>query len=136
MPDRSRDTKAIERQLRKLVALIVEEVERNEDFAARIAEVLNVSDASGTTESQKPKVTAFNPVEVLHREGKEALHGQLELKTDTELKEILRQQGLSKRKGEKQQFDRSVAVQTIVASAESRLHQGSSFLRSESAPQS
>jgi hypothetical protein len=136
MSDRIKDTKAIERQLRRLMTVIVEEVEKNEDFAARVAKALNISDASDVTPTEKPKATTFNPVEVLHREGKEALQNQLELKTDTELKEILRQQGLWKRKGEKQQFDRSAAVQTIVASAETRLRQGSSFLQSEPPHQS
>jgi len=130
MPDNTKDLKPLERQLRKLVAVIVEEAEKNAEFAARLAKALSVSDTTHAAETSKPKATAFNPVEILHREGKEALQRQLELRTDSELKDIFRQQGLWKRKGEKQPFSRSEAVQNIAASAERRLHQGSSFLQS------
>jgi len=124
------DTKALERHLRRLTAVIIEEAEKNAEFAARLAKVLNPLDGPEAAQAQKARAAAFNPVEVLHREGKEALHGQLELKTDAELKDILRQQGLWKRKGEKQEFNRSEAIQNIAASTERRLHQGSAFLQS------
>ena len=131
-----KEPKALERQLRRLVSVVVEEAGNNADFAARLTKVLCPSDGPAAARTQKSKAAAFNPVNVLHREGKEALSRQLELKTDAELKDILREQGLWKRKGEKQPFNRSEAVQNIAASAERRLDQGSSFLQSGPAQQS
>ena len=136
MSDSTQHLKALERQLRRLVAVLLEEAHRNADFAVQLASVLSLSDAAHAPQTQKPKAAAFNPVDILHRQGREALQHQLELRTDTELKEILRQQGLWKRKGEKQHFNRSEAVQNIAASAERRLHQGSSFLQSVPAQES
>ena len=130
MSGSTKDLKPLERQLRRLLTVIIEQAESDAEFAARLAKVLNAPDGRHVAQAEKRKTTAFNPVDILHREGPEALQRQLELRTDTELKDILRQQGLWKRKGEKQPLNRSEATRSIIASAERRLHQGSSFLQS------
>ena len=136
MSDSTKDLKPVERQLRRLVAVIVEEAERNSDFAAKLSKVLSPAGDPHVAPASKPTPSAFNPVDILHREGRDALQRQLDLKTDSELTDILRKQGLWKRKGEKQEFNRSEAVQNIIANAERRLHQGSAFLQSGPGQQS
>lgn len=128
MPGNVKDFGLVERQLRRLVAAITEKAESDPDFAGQLARILNLSGGRQESETDKPRDATFNPVDILHREGAEALQRQLDLRTDAELKEILRQQGLRRQRGEKQ-FDRGEAIQAIKASAERRLHQGSAFLQ-------
>jgi hypothetical protein len=131
MSDSIKDVKVLERQLRRLIAIIVDQADKDPSFAARLAKVLNLSADADQNDSPKTRKDAFNPVEVLHHEGRESLQQQLEFFTDTKLKDILRQEGVKKQKGKKQ-FDRKDAILTITNQAQRRLHQGASFLQTKS----
>ena len=128
MLDSTKDFKLIERQLRRLVSVVSEKAQSDSDFAAQLARILNPSKAADGGETEKTAKAAFNVVDVLHREGREALQRQLELRTDAELKDILLQVGVRKQKSQKP-FIRNDAILAIVTRADRQLHQGASFLQ-------
>ncbi len=129
MSDSSKDLKLLERQLRRLVNAVIEKAQSDSDFAKQLAKILNLSKATGLSQIEKTSKTVFKAVDILHREGREGLRHQLELRTDTELKDILRQEGVRKQKSQKS-FVRNDAILTIITRAERQLHQGASFLQS------
>jgi hypothetical protein len=124
----SPDLKLLERQFRRLVKAVIEKAQSDSDFAKQLAKILNLSKAARSGETEKASRTVFNAVDILHREGREALQHQLELRTDTELRNILRQEGVRKQKSQKP-FVRNDAILTIITRAERQLHQGASFLQ-------
>jgi hypothetical protein len=128
MPDNTKDLKLIERQLQQLVSAIIEKAESDSDFAMQLAKILIFSKTADRRESEKTGQVTFNAVDILHREGREALQRQLELRTDSELKTILRQEGVRRQKSRKP-LVRDDAILTIITRAENQLHQGSSFLQ-------
>lgn len=130
MPDSTQNAKLLERQLRQLVNAVIEKAQSDSDFARQLAKILNLSKAADSSKIEKASKTVFNAVDVLHREGREALQLQLELRTDTELKDILRREGVRKQKSQKP-FVRNDAISTIVTRAERQLYQGASFLQTE-----
>jgi len=129
MSDNTKDLKLLERQLRRLVNAVIEKAQSDSDFAQQLGKILNLSKAADLNKIEKTSKTIFNAVDILHREGSEALRHELELRTDTELKDILRQEGVRKQKSQKP-FVRNDAILTIIARAERQLHQGASFLQS------
>lgn len=128
MSDSTQNPKLLERQLRRLINAVIEKAQSDSDFARQLAKILNLSKAADSGKIEKASKTAFNAVDILHREGREALQLQLELRTDTELKDILRQEGVRKQKSQKP-FVRNDAILTIITRAERQLHQGASFLQ-------
>lgn len=130
MSDSANDLKVLERQLRRLVNAVIEKAQTDSDFAKQLAKILNLSKATDLGEKEKTTKTVFNAVDILHREGREALQRQLEFRTDTELKDILRQEGVRMQKSQKP-FIRNDAILSIIARAEQQLHHGASFLQTE-----
>jgi len=128
MSDSTNDLKLLERQLRRLVNAVIEKAQSDSGFAEQLAKILNLSKAADSSEAGKTDKAAFNSVDILHREGREALQRQLEFRTDTELKDILRQEGVRKQKSQKP-FVRNDAILTIITRAEQQLRQGASFLK-------
>ena len=128
MSDSIKDFKLVERQLRRFVSIVIEKAQSDSEFAAQIANILNPPKAADGVETEKAAKAAFNVVDILHREGREALQRQLELRTDSELKDILRQEGVRRQKSQKP-FVRNDAILIIITRAEQQLHQGASFLQ-------
>ncbi len=127
MSDSTKDIKHVERQLKRLISCVIQKAERDSEFLSQLAHILN-SDVPSPPEPERSRRTAFNSVEFLHAHGRESLQRELQFRTDTELKEILSQEGVKKQKGQKQ-LDRDDAVLTIITHAERRLAQGASFLQ-------
>lgn len=134
MSDSTNDLKLLERQLRRLVTAVIEKAQSDSGFAKQLAKILNLSGTPDSNETTKTDKFAFNSVDILHREGREALQRQLEFRTDTELKDILRQEGVRKQKSQNP-FVRNDAILTIITRAEQQLRQGTSFLQSPPTPQ-
>jgi hypothetical protein len=127
MSDSTKDIKHVERQLKRIIACVIQKAERDPEFLSQLSHILH-SDVLKQTEPERSRRAAFNAVEFLHAHGREALQRELQFKTDEELKEILSQEGVKKQRGQKQ-LDREDAILTIITHAERRLAQGASFLQ-------
>jgi len=134
MSDNTNDIKTLERKLRRLINVVIEKAQSDSDFANQLVKILNPSKVSDSSETEKNDKVVFNSVDILHREGREALQRELEFRTDTELKDILRQEGVRNQKGQKP-FVRTDAILTIITRAEQQLRQGASFLKTSPTPQ-
>ena len=121
--------KAIEIKLNSLVRCILTEAEKNTEFAGQLEEIL-ISDSLkndlGESKRRTPK-ELFNVVGFLHENGVDKLREELETKTDSELREILRSEGIKKGK-ELKTVERQQMLEEIVISSQRRLTQGASFL--------
>jgi hypothetical protein len=121
--------RALETKLTNLSRCILNEAERNDEFARRLEEVL-ISDSLrnilGETK-KKPQKDIFNSVGFLHENGEGKLREELERKTDSELREILRSEGIKKGK-ELKVINRQQVIEEIITNSQRRLTQGASFL--------
>ena len=73
MSDSTKDLKLLERQLRRLINAVIEKAQSDSDFARQLAKILNLSKAADSGKIEKATKTVFNAVDILHREGREAL---------------------------------------------------------------
>lgn len=131
MSANNKEHKFIERQLKQLVTCVLQKAENDPEFAAGIAAALSFTSNTHAPALEKPRKISFNSVEFLHRDGRELLGRELNLRTDSELKEIMNLDGIKNLKGLKQ-FDRGAAISQIITHAERRLSQGSTFLQTAS----
>lgn len=121
--------KALETKLTNLLRCVLTEAEKNEEFAQRLEEILISDSLRNILGENKKKLQkdAFNVVGFLHEHGEDKLREELGIKTDSELKEILRSEGIKKGK-ELRTIDRQQMIEEIVTKSQRRLRQGSSFL--------
>jgi hypothetical protein len=121
--------KALEGKLSRLVRSIVKKARDDSDFAQEICEILAPEGrgASSVEPSTPAKRQQFNPVTFLHEHGQDRLCTELGYMTDSELREIIRAQGIRRGK-EVQTIERGDMINEIVAHSDRRLHQGASFL--------
>lgn len=121
--------KALESKLTNLVHCILNEAQRNDEFARQLEEVF-ISDSLRKIlgeSKKKPQRDVFNVIGFLHENGEAKLRAELERKTDSELREILRSEGIKKGK-ELKVTTRQQMVEEIITNSQRRLTQGSSFL--------
>jgi len=121
--------KAIEIKLNGLVRCILDEAGRNAEFANQLETILisdSLKSALGEPKKKLPR-EIFNVVGFLHENGLDKLREELERKTDSELREILRSEGLKKGKDLKS-VEREQMLEEIITSSQRRLTQGASFL--------
>jgi hypothetical protein len=121
--------KALEIKLTNLLRCILDEAERSDDFAQQLEDIL-ISDSLKNIlreSKKKPKKNVFNAVGFLHENGVDKLREELEGKTDSELREILRSEGIKKGK-ELKSIDRQQMIEELISISGQRLSQGSSFL--------
>lgn len=130
MSDEDKIKNALEVKLSSLLNCILNEVERNPVFAREIENIL-ISDSLKKTlrekKSRKNKIH-FNVLEFLQNHNIEELRSELNLKSITELKEIIRKDGVKKVK-ELKDLSREQIIESIIQNAQRKLNQGSSFLR-------
>ena len=121
--------KALEIKLTNLVNCILNKALVDAEFANRLEEVL-ISDSLRVLlkeRKKKPIKSVFNPVAFLQEHNEIELRTELEEKTDTDLRSILRSEGIRKGK-ELKNIERQQMINEIVQSSIRRLKQGSSFL--------
>jgi hypothetical protein len=121
--------KSVEAKLSRLVRCVVAKASDDPEFARQLAAVFEVDgrDATPTEKPTPPKRRHFNPVTFLHEHGEERLRIELGFKTDSELREIIRSEGIMKGK-EVNALERDRMINDIIAHSDRRLHQGASFL--------
>lgn len=124
--------RAIEGKLRNLLSCILDRATKDATFAHQLEEIFLTDSFRKTTATKKKKTQGryFNAVEFLHVNGEAKLRAALDSKTDSELRLILRSDGI--RKGQDlKSIERPEMIDEIVRNAERRLKQGSSFLMSQ-----
>jgi hypothetical protein len=121
--------RSLNAKLTRLMRCVIAKAGDDPDFAQQLGDVLrgNRRDGSRSEEPAPPKRKHFNPVTFLHENGPERLRAQLGYKTDSELRDIIRGEGIVKGK-EVNTLERDKMIDDIIAHADRRLHQGSSFL--------
>lgn len=121
--------KALELKLTSLMNCILNKAAIDADFMSQLEEVL-LSDSLRAVlreSKKKAKKSFFNPVAYLHEHNENELRTELEGKTDTDLRLILRSEGIRKGK-ELKNIERRQMIDEIIQSSVRRLRQGSSFL--------
>lgn len=121
--------KAIQTKLTNLVACVLNKAAHDAAFARELDEILLSDSLRKVIVRGKAKggKLLFNPVAFLHEHGAERLRAELELKTDAELREIVRAQGVIKGAALRT-AERQAMISELMVSAEHRLKQGASFL--------
>lgn len=121
--------KSLEAKLSRLIRCVITKAGNDPDFAQELGIVLEVggSEVTPAAKSTPAKRKQFSPVTFLHENGEERLRLELGYKTDSELRDIIRGEGIAKGK-EVSALDRDKMINDIVAHADRRLHQGSVFL--------
>ena len=121
--------KAIERKLTNLVNCILNKASTDPEFASQLYDIL-ISDSLKAIlreKKKRPKELAFNLVAFLHEHGKEELLKTLREKPDSDLRIMLRSEGIRKGK-ELKALERQQMIDEIFAHSEKKLKQGSVFL--------
>jgi hypothetical protein len=120
--------KSLEAKLTRVVRCVAAKAADDPEFAQQLADALGTNGRGAPPEKPTPaKRTHFNPVTFLHENGEERLRAELGYKTDSELRDIVRAEGILKGK-EVNALEREKMISDIVSHADRRLHQGSSFL--------
>lgn len=127
--------KVLKSKITKLVKVVLDEATANEEFRLKLESVFGedapvakpAKTATRTVKASKAKET-FNHVSFLQEHGNEKLAAELSLKTDTELKAILRKEKIRNTR-ELNKMERQQMIDEILQDAESRLGGGTSFLR-------
>jgi hypothetical protein len=122
--------KAIHAKLQNLVACIVAKAWKDPAFATELEEVL-LSDSLKkklANPAGKSKKHLINSVGVLHAKGDSGLRTELEMFTDDQLRHVARSEGLFKGRDLKT-ISRADLLADIISSAQRRLTQGESFLK-------
>ena len=126
----------IEMKLKSLVDCIISKAANDSGFALQLEKILLielskketlVDSIKEVTKNKKDKKQNFNPVDYLHNHGEIKLRDELNLRTDNELKQILRASGSGKTRIPKT-VERQKLIEDIVMITTRTLKQGSSFL--------
>jgi hypothetical protein len=120
---------AIKTKLTNFVNAVINKAATDHEFANQLEEVL-IGNSFRKIPGEKKKNAgkpAFNPVEYLHVHDKDKLRVELERKTDSELRLILRSEGIRKGK-ELKSLERQQMIDEIASNSERILKQGSVFL--------
>ena len=121
--------KSLETKLTNLVTCILNKASSDPEFARQLEEIV-LSDSLQKTireSKKKTKKHVFNAVTYLHENGEDKLRVELEGKTDTELRQVLRTEGIRKGK-ELKNIERQKMIEEIIANSSRKLKQGSAFL--------
>lgn len=138
LKDNCKTLKDIETKLKNLVDCVIAKAATDSDFSIQLENILldlNESSIAEATDNQTKQVTknkkdkkqSFNPVDYLHSHGEKLFRDELNLFTDSELKQILRASGNGKIRIPKT-VERQKLIEDIVAVSTRTLKQGSSFL--------
>ncbi|MHB8335785.1 MAG: hypothetical protein ACYDEE_00010 [Ignavibacteriaceae bacterium] len=121
---------AIEIKLSSLLNCVLNEIEKNPSFAKEIENILLSDSLKKTLKEKKNKKdkTFFNTLEFLQNQNVGELRSELNLKTITELKEIMKKDGNKKAK-ELKDLSREQIIESIIQNAQRKLNQGRSFLQ-------
>jgi hypothetical protein len=130
MSDEDKMKKAIETKLYNLLNCILNEVDKNSIFAKEIEDVLLSDSLKRILKEKKNKKIKinFNTLDYLQKNNLEELRTELNSKSLTELKAILKNDGAKKAK-ELKDLSREQIIENIIENAQRKLNQGSSFLR-------
>ena len=122
--------------MKNLVDCIIAKAATDSEFAMQLEKILlselpvteiSVNPIKETIKNKKDKKQNFNPVDYLHNHGEIKLRDELNLRTDNELKQILRASGSGKTRIPKT-VERQKLIEDIVMITTRTLKQGSSFL--------
>lgn len=127
--ERPATTKSIESKLRKLVDCVIKKARSDDQFARELEKCLvdRLSSDDSDSGTSKAEVPSFNIVTFLHEHGEEKLRQELHLKTDSDLRTILRLEGIARGK-ESKSLDRNIMITDLLKYAARKLNQGSAFL--------
>jgi hypothetical protein len=126
----SSNLKKIELKLKNLVRCVLDKAATDSDFSRQLEEIL-LSDSLSqviATPKCKPARSDFKSVDYLDQHGESKLREELNCKTDTELRQILKEESNRKVKDLKN-VERQQIIDDIVANTNRVLKQGSSFLQ-------
>jgi hypothetical protein len=125
--------KALKSKINKLVKVVLDEATLNSDFRQKLENALlepssyNSSSKAAKSVTKISKLTKakekINLVSFLQENGKERLADELSLKTDTELKAILRTERI-KEPRELKTIERQQMIDAILKNASQNLNQG------------
>ncbi|MDL5052167.1 hypothetical protein QQ056_01095 [Oscillatoria laete-virens NRMC-F 0139] len=130
MPDNKPNIKLLETKLLRLAKCILRKAQDDHEFAAQLLDTLsNTEERKGEAKRlpEDPK-SSFNVVEFLHLQGREKLQQELNLMTDSELRALVRSEGIAKGKDSKSLI-RHQLVEALLVHSTRRLSQGSAFLK-------
>ena len=122
--------------MKNLVDCIIAKAATDSEFAMQLEKILlselpvteiSVNPIKETIKNKKDKTQNFNPVDYLHNHGEIKLRDELNLRTDNELKQVLRVSGSGKTRIPKT-VERQKLIEDIVMITTRTLKQGSSFL--------
>jgi len=139
MPDSIQ--KNIETTLEKLFKCICNEAQRNKEFAEKIHSVFinNSNKTVSTCESAKAEnkkdepeksTNQFNPIQILSEKGADKLKNELDIKSNTELKDIVRFEGIEKGK-KLASLERNAMINKIIDHSHKLLNQGQVFMKKD-----
>lgn len=123
-------------KMKNLVDCIIAKAATDSEFAMQLEKILlselpvteiSVNPIKETIKNKKDKKQNFNPVDYLHNHGEIKLRDELNLRTDNELKQVLRASGSGKTRIPKT-VERQKLIEDIVMITTRTLKQGSSFL--------
>jgi hypothetical protein len=121
--------KALEVKLTSLVNCILNKAASDTEFATQLEEVLLSDSLRVVLQENKKKAqkSTFNPIAFLRENSIDILKAELERKTDSELRLIVRAEGIKKGK-ELKSMERQQMIDEVIQNSERRLKQGSVFL--------
>lgn len=125
--------RALKIKINKLAKIILDELSVNPSFCQKLEEMLIESSPMSSISvvkapTAKKAKLVFNPVRYLQENSEEFLLKELDTKTETELKGIMRAEGLKKPKGVKI-YGKEEIIKDIVNAAKQNLKQGEAFLK-------
>jgi len=126
----SPNLKKLEVKLKNLVKCILDKAATDSEFSRQLEEIL-LSDSLSqviATPKSKPVKSGFKSVDYLDQHDESKLREELNSKTDTELRQILKEESNRKAKDLKN-VEHQQLIDDIVANANRVLKQGSSFLQ-------
>ena len=120
--------KALDAKLHKLIACVLKKAKADATFANELSRILSVANAEDAQVQAKPtSLPPFDSVSFLHQHGEAALGIELGLKPDSDLRAIMKFQGLIKSK-ESKILEREQMISEIIGYSSRKLKQGSAFL--------
>jgi hypothetical protein len=126
----SPNLRKLEVKLKNLVDCILDKAATDPEFSRQLEEIL-LSDSPSqviSTRKSKPARSSFRSVDYLDQHGEEKLGQELNSKTDTELRQILKEESNRKVKDLKN-IERQQLIEEIITNADRVLKKGSSFLQ-------
>jgi hypothetical protein len=130
MSDEEKIKKAIQTKLTNLLNCILNEVEKNPNFATLVEEVLLSDSLRKVLKEKKGKKIKipFKTMEYLQNHNLDELRLELKNKSLAELKEIIKKDSGRKSK-ELKDLNQEQIIEDIIKNAQRKLNQGSSFLK-------